>query len=190
MIDLFEIPDFLDAATLTEVFAEADRAGGSASAVLSADPGGRVQPMVRKSTRLAVSDAVRERVKAALMARKGEIEAHFGVSVTECEDPQFLRYLPGDFFVPHQDGNTPMIHDESRFRRISAVAFLNTRADGEAPGTYGGGELVFHGPYNQPPDRATASARAGSLVTFRAETTHEVTVVTHGVRYTIATWFR
>jgi predicted 2-oxoglutarate/Fe(II)-dependent dioxygenase YbiX len=35
-----------------------------------------------------------------------------------------------------------------------------------------------------------AQAAPGSLVAFRAETTHEVTTVTHGVRYTIATWFR
>ena len=149
-----------------------------------------VQSAVRRTTRVAVSPETRAAVKARLMARKAEIEAHFGVSVTECEEPQFLRYLPGDFFVPHQDGNTPMIHDDSRFRRISAVMFLNPRSEAEAPGTYGGGELVFHGPFNQPNLRATASAAPGSLVTFRAETTHEVTPVTHGVRYTIATWFR
>ena len=39
-------------------------------------------------------------------------------------------------------------------------------------------------------ERATATAQPGTLVTFRSETTHEVTPVTHGVRYTIATWFR
>ena len=35
-----------------------------------------------------------------------------------------------------------------------------------------------------------AAEHPGSLVTFRSETTHEVTPVTHGVRYTFATWFR
>jgi len=28
------------------------------------------------------------------------------------------------------------------------------------------------------------------LVAFRSETTHEVTPVTHGERYSIASWFR
>lgn len=190
MIDLFEINDFLDAATRAAVFAELERAGGAPSTVLSANPGGVVAPMSRKSTRVAVSQETRDLVRRRLMERKGEIEAHFGVEVTECEEPQFLRYDVGDFFVPHQDGNTPLVWDDSRFRRISAVVFLSPRSDEPAPQSYGGGELVFHGPYNGPQVRVAAAAQPGSLVTFRAETTHEVTPVTHGVRYTIATWFR
>ena len=149
-----------------------------------------MQPAVRKSTRVAVSPETRARVRQWLMARKPEIETHFGVELSECEDPQFLRYETGDYFVPHQDGNTPMVWDESRFRRISAVIFLSQRSDEEAPDTYGGGELVFHGPYSGPRLRVPAQAAPGTLVTFRAETTHEVTPVTHGVRFTIATWFR
>jgi SM-20-related protein len=30
----------------------------------------------------------------------------------------------------------------------------------------------------------------GTLVAYRAETTHEVTPVTHGERFTIVSWFR
>ena len=123
------------------------------------------------------------------MARKPEIEAHFGIALNECEDPQFLRYEEGDFFVPHQDGNTPMVWDDSRFRRISAVIFLSERSEAPAEGTYGGGALLFYAPWPKQ-GRIAAGAKPGSLVTFRAETTHEVTPVTHGVRYTIATWFR
>ncbi|HWK90117.1 MAG TPA: 2OG-Fe(II) oxygenase, partial [Longimicrobium sp.] len=120
-----------------------------------------------------------------------EIEAHFRVKVTECEEPQFLRYETGDYFVAHQDGNTPMVWDDSRFRRISAVIFLSRKSGEPAPDTYGGGALVFHGAYTGlERERVAAAAAPGSLVTFRAETTHEVTPVTHGVRYTIATWFR
>ncbi|HEY0020551.1 MAG TPA: 2OG-Fe(II) oxygenase [Longimicrobium sp.] len=190
MIDLLEIDGFLDDATRAALVAELDRTHGAPATVLSAEPGGKVQAAVRKSTRIAVSPEARALVKERLMERRAQIEAHFGVELGECEDPQFLRYETGDFFVPHQDGNTPMIHDESRFRRISAVVFLSRKAGEPAPETYGGGELVFHGPYSGPPEQAAASARPGSLVTFRAETTHEVTMVTHGVRYTIATWFR
>jgi SM-20-related protein len=191
MIDLLEINPFLDADTLAQVRAEVERAGGSAATVLGERAGGgELRSAVRRATRVAVPDAVRERVKAALMAKKPELEAHFGVELAGCEDPQFLRYEEGDFFVAHQDGNTPMLYDDSRFRRISCVAFLNPRTDAPQDGAYGGGELVFHGPWNQPNVRVAASAAPGSLVTFRAETTHEVTPVTHGVRYTIATWFR
>jgi SM-20-related protein len=190
VIDLFEIEGFLDAASLAELRAELERAGGRPATVLSADDGGALHPTVRKTTRIAVSPETRERVKQRLMARKPALEQHFGVTLSACEEPQFLRYDEGDFFVPHQDGNTPMVWDDSRFRRVSAVIFLNERSDEPGEGRYGGGELVFHGPYSGPPLRVSAAAGAGSLTAFRAETTHEVTPVTHGVRYTIATWFR
>jgi SM-20-related protein len=190
MIDLLEIDGFLDDATRAEIVAELERAHGAPATVLSAQEGGMVQSAVRRTTRIAVSPETRALVKQRLMARKAELEAHFGIAVTECEDPQFLRYETGDYFVPHQDGNTPMVWDDSRFRRISAVIFLSHKSEAPAPDTYGGGALVFHGPYNAPQERAAAGAAPGSLVTFRAETTHEVTPVTHGVRYTIATWFR
>jgi SM-20-related protein len=41
-----------------------------------------------------------------------------------------------------------------------------------------------------PPLRVTMPAAPGTLVAYRAETTHEVTPVTHGERFTIASWFR
>jgi SM-20-related protein len=189
MIDLLEIEGFLDEPTRAELVAELESARGAPATVLSADMAGRVDPS-RRTTRVAVSPEVRERVRERLMERKAEMEAHFGIALTECEEPQFLRYETGDYFVAHQDGNTPMVWDDSRFRRVSAVVFLSERAEEEAPETYGGGMLVFHGPYTAPRFRAAADATPGSLVAFRSETTHEVTPVTHGVRYTIATWFR
>jgi predicted 2-oxoglutarate/Fe(II)-dependent dioxygenase YbiX len=66
------------------------------------------------------------------------------------------------------------------------------RADFDVtPGAYGCGELVFHGSYDRPPERVAApSVTPGTLVAFRSETTHEVTIVTHGVRYSIASWYR
>jgi SM-20-related protein len=188
MIDLLEIESFLDEDTRARLVAELDASHGAPATVLSADAGGRMDA-ARKSTRVTVSPETRALVRQRLMERKPELEAHFGIQVAECEDPQFLRYETGDYFVAHQDGNTPMIWDDSRFRRISCVIFLSHKADEPAPETYGGGALVFHGPYPTN-ERVAAGAQPGSLVTFRAETTHEVTPVTHGVRYTIATWFR
>ncbi|HEX8242741.1 MAG TPA: hypothetical protein VF541_04585, partial [Longimicrobium sp.] len=113
MIDLLEIEGFLDGATLDELLAELRRAGGRPATVLSAEAGGALQPTVRKATRVAVSPETRARVRERLMERKAELEAHFGVALSECEEPQFLRYEEGDFFVPHQDGNTPLVWDDS-----------------------------------------------------------------------------
>jgi len=124
------------------------------------------------------------------MGRKDALERHFGAALGECEEPQFLRYQTGDFFVPHQDGNTPLVHDESRFRKISVVIFLSRQSEQVLPETYGGGSLVLHGPYSGPPLRVPIVASPGMLAAFRSETTHEVTPVTHGERFTIVSWFR
>ena len=188
MIDLLQIDGFLDDGARAELLAQLEAAHGAPATVLSADAGGRMDA-ARRTTRVAVPAETRARVKQRLMERRAQLEAHFGIALTECEEPQFLRYQTGDYFVAHQDGNTPMVWDDSRFRRISAVVFLSHRADEPAPDTYGGGSLLFHAPYPSS-ERVAASAAPGSLVAFRAETTHEVTPVTHGVRYTIATWFR
>src|SRR5688500_18739011 len=178
MIDLLEIEGFLDDATRAGIVAELDRAHGAPATVLSGEAGGRVD-MARKTTRITVSPETRALVKARLMERKAEIEAHFGIALGECEDPQFLRYETGDYFVAHQDGNTPMVWDDSRFRRISVVIFLSRKSEAPAPDTYGGGSLVFHGPYNGPQLRVAAGAEPGSPVTFRAEATPEATTATH-----------
>ena len=192
MIDLLQIPDFLDAPTREAIVAELRASDQGAATVTSGGGamGGRVDPHVRKAARVSVSPETRSRVREAFLARMGELERHFGTPVRDCEEPQFLRYETGDFFVAHQDGNTPLIHDHTRFRKISAVVFLSTPSEEPAPGTYGGGELVFHGPYSGPDLRVPVAPAPGTLVAFRAETTHEVVPVTHGERFTIVSWFR
>jgi SM-20-related protein len=186
MIDYLEIKDVLDEAACAALREELRAAGGSAAALLTGD----VQPLVRKVTRVAVRAETSERVTQLIMERKEQLERHFDVVLTECEAPQFLRYQEGDFFVPHQDGNTPLIRDDSRFRKISIVLFLSAQSEQPAPDSYGGGALVLHGPYLGPRLRVTMPAAPGTLVAYRAEVTHEVTPVTHGERFTIVTWFR
>jgi predicted 2-oxoglutarate/Fe(II)-dependent dioxygenase YbiX len=48
---------------------------------------------------------------------------------------------------------------------------------------------VFHGPYPDYDLRVPLAPSPGTLVAFRAETTHEVTPVTHGERVTIVSWY-
>jgi SM-20-related protein len=185
MIDLFEIRDVLDGAGCEALRGEMREASASAAALL----GQAVRPQIRKVSRVAVPPATCERVTRLLMEQKGVLERHFGLTLGECEEPQFLRYATGDFFVPHQDGNTPLVFDQSRFRKISAVIFLSPQSHDPVPETYGGGSLVLHGPYSGPPSRLPVAASPGMLVAFRAETTHEVTPVTHGERFTIVSWY-
>jgi predicted 2-oxoglutarate/Fe(II)-dependent dioxygenase YbiX len=190
MLDLFVIKDFLDEAVREELVAGLRLADGGAATVYGRSAGGAVDPLVRKATRVVVSTEMRERVEQQMRNRMGAIEGHFGIDLSDYEEPQFLRYKTGDYFVAHQDGNTPLIFDQTRFRRISVVIFLNSQSADPSPDTYSGGSLVFHGPYSGPTLRLPASAYPGSLIAFRSEITHEVMPVTHGERYTIVSWYR
>ena len=132
-----------------------------------------------------------ESVRRRLLECKREVEEHFCVSLSSCEEPQFLRYRVGDFFVAHQDGNTGMLRLDSEARRVSVVIFLSRQADTPEEGAYCGGSLVFHDWRAAEKNRELSLAgEAGTLVAFRSETTHEVTPVTHGERHSIACWFR
>jgi SM-20-related protein len=172
------VEDFVDPAPL---LAELRAAGGTDAPVYGAASGGRVAFAVRRTTRVAAPENVRDSVLQRLDAVRPRLEQHFDVTLGAIEEPQFLRYDDGDYFVAHQDGNTPLLLlDRQQGRLISIVIFLSDRED------YDGGELVMHGPRME---RHPVPARAGTLVAFRAETTHEVTPVTRGPRYTVATWF-
>ena len=182
MLDWLTIDDFLDAATLARWRGMLRDADGDAATLMSAQPGGRVAPQVRRSTRLQPGIELERQVLARIEARRGDIEAWYGAALGACEAPQFLRYDPGDYFVAHQDGNTPLVYDASRHRRVSFVIALSDPAD------YAGGALVLHGGRDEPERREPLTPRAGTLVAFHAETTHEVAIVSDGKRYTIASW--
>lgn len=190
MNDLLVIQNFLAAALRTELLDELQTSSGDAAVVYGQGTAGRVESNVRQVARLVVAPETQERVRQLLLASQQSLETHFGVSLTGCEEPQFLRYRSGDFFVAHQDGNTPLIYDDSRWRRVSVVIFLNAQSEEPTPQSYGGGALILHGSYKNPSAPLPVRAEPGTLVAFRAETTHEVTPVTHGERYTIVSWFR
>ena len=159
-------------------------AAGSAATVYGSSVSGTIDQSVRRTFRVKPSNETVALVVQKLLELKDAIEKHFGVALKECEEPQFLRYEPGDYFVAHQDGNTPMIRDDSLHRRVSAIIFLSDPAD------YEGGKLLFHGRYPDAMQRLEVPAPRGSLVAFPPEQTHEVTPLTAGSRFTIATWYR
>jgi SM-20-related protein len=189
-IELLEIEHAVDHATLEQIRHEIHAADGAPATVLGSAPGRRSTSSARRATEIAISAATRAVVERLLERHRPRIEAHFGRPLDGSERPQFLRYGPGDYFVAHQDGNTPLIHDESRFRKVSVVIFLSEQSEHPGPGTFCGGSLVLHGPVSGP-DRQIALAPApGTLVAFRSETTHEVLPITHGERLSIVSWYR
>ena len=189
MFDHVAIPLFT-AAACEAMLAELASERGQPATVSGTTPAHAVEPYVRKASRLTPSSATRASVIEALFEQRPAIATRFAIELGDPEEPQFLRYLAGDYFVAHQDGNTSVVHDHTRFRRVSVVIFLNAQSSEERAGTYGGGSLVLHGGYPRYDLREPLNAPPGTLVAFRSETTHEVTPVAHGERYTIVSWYR
>lgn len=190
MIELLEIERFLDAATIDRIRHAMRATEGGPATLLGSTPEHSIVPSARKATRVTVSDAVRAAVMRRLGGLQPRIEARFRRSVNGFEEPQFLRYRPGDYFVPHQDGNTPLVHDESRFRKISVVIFLSAQAEHPSPETFCGGSLVLHGPVGEAEPPLSLAPAPGTLVAFPSEITHEVLPITHGERLSIVAWYR
>ncbi len=184
MFDTLLLGNFLDAELRRHILDEIAALGGSQAEVYGSGTSGRADPRVRSARKLDVTQELRKKLVRRLEESRETIARHFQVAIASCEEPQFLRYVTGDFFVAHQDGNTGLIHDDSMHRRISTVIFLSE------PETYAGGDLALHGKYPDFDQRQIIPAAAGTLVAFRSETTHEVTPITHGERYTIVSWYR
>ncbi len=98
-----------------------------------------------------------------------------------------LRYVVGDFFVPHRDRGGPETGTELASRSVSCVLFLN--GQGTSTGSFLGGELLL-APFDDVGSMAMAiEPRPGRLVVFPSTMTHEVKPVTGGERYTAVTWY-
>jgi SM-20-related protein len=185
--DLYIVRNFLDQETCRELIAEMRRS--EAGPALTYGKGvGAVDEQVRRVRHIAVSPESIAYVSRRLMEERAAIAGHFGVNLAGFEEPQFLRYVVGDFFVAHQDGNTGLIRLETdRTRRISISIFLNEQSLAAQPESYRGGSLVFLDWRNGAAQEIAGIA--GMLVAFRSETTHEITPVTSGERYAIVSWY-
>ena len=172
------LPDLLGPADLAAVRAGLAGAAREASTVSGAAER-RVVNLARRSTRLTPSAEIVALLRDRLLAARPILEAQFEQPLGALEPLQILSYSPGDYFVAHQDGNTPLIFDDTRHRRVSLSLLLSPAED------WTGGDLVFHGA-----ERQVARIPAGGAIAFRAESTHEVTVMETGKRLSVAAWFR
>lgn len=184
--DLFVVAQFLEPSLRDAIVAEMKTAPGSAAAVYGSTVSGTVDQSARRTFRVKPSHQTVALVTQKLLGLKDAIEKRFALVLKECEEPQFLRYREGDFFVAHQDGNTGMLRLETEQRLISTVIFLSRESESPEPDAYSGGSLML----SNFRERYRVPAEPGMLVAFRSETTHEVTPVTHGERYSIACWYR
>jgi SM-20-related protein len=189
-LELFLDRDFFDARACEALLAELRSAGGGAASVYGRGESGSVDEMMRRTARLSPARETLEFVRRRLNESRAALEEHFRVKLADCEEPQFLRYDVGGFFVAHQDGGSGLIRSEREARKVSVVVFLNRQSESREHGAYSGGSLVLHASLMASEnERLKVAAAPGTLAAFRSETTHEVVPVTDGERYTIACWF-
>jgi SM-20-related protein len=184
--DLFIVKQFLEPGITASIVAELKTIEGSAATIYGRTTTGSVDDRARKTIRLDPAEETIKLVMARLWECKDAVEKHFAVTLSKCEEPQFLRYREGDFFVAHQDGNTGLLNLDTEQRLISTVITLSRESEQPEADAHCGGSLVF----SNWPDKFHPPVEPGMLIAFRSETTHEVTPVTHGERYSIASWYR
>ena len=188
--DLYVIDNFLDPGTCEQIIAETRSLPDVAATVYGGDDAGYVNERIRKASRFAPSAGLHELVTRRIEERQGEVAKHFDVVLRSCDEPQFLRYREGDFFVAHQDGNTGLIKSDREERLVSVVIFLSKQSGASGEGDYSGGSLVFSEYRPGRRGQLEFPGEPGMLVAFRSETTHEVMPVTSGERHSIACWYR
>jgi SM-20-related protein len=197
---LFLRRQFIDPETCARIIAEIRSAPTTQAPVYIEGSPDLVHENVRKTTSLHPSEETITWVYERLFEQTPSLIDHFKLDLTDCEQPQFLVYRAGDFFVRHQDGNSEQLEfDHLRVRKISIVVFLNDAADTSAgskhdaeAGTFRGGALLFcrEGDAQHEPVTFPLWGETGLLVAFASETLHEVTPVTDGERFTIINFFK
>jgi SM-20-related protein len=191
-VGLFTRRGFLDADTCARLRAEAAAANKVPGAVGGEGDEYRIDRASRSTGIADVSEEAQAVVAERLSAAIPEIARHFGIEVEGRQSLQFLVYGEGDFFQAHQDRNdSPGAAAFSARRRVSVVAFLNDESKETREGTYGGGSLTFYGLLGGDRGKEVGLplvGETGLLVAFESGTTHSVTPITHGERYTVVTW--
>src|SRR5687768_4357475 len=103
--DLFIVPNYFDPPANERIVNELQAARGVPAPVYGRISGGNVDERVRKVESLNPSKETLELVRGRLLESMEGVARRFDMTLRECENPQFLRYRVGDFFVAHQDGN-------------------------------------------------------------------------------------
>lgn len=158
--------------------------------------GAPAEQVVREDLRRSRVALMPDEFTAAVMKRIAplvpEIASHYGEELVGAQEPQFLVYGPGDHFPAHEDlYDDPIFDQTSRRRRVSVLIFLSqwcaAPADCEDDEHFCGGLFNFHRS-STPGDCWSLASEPGLLLAFRSAMTHEVTKITAGQRFSIATW--
>lgn len=182
-LGLFVREGFLPAAERADVERAMRESLGSPAAVY-----GEAAPGRRQASELSLDFGTAHRIAAAVAALGPDLQRHFQVRLAEAEPPSFLRYLPGDHYAAHRDRPDARVDAAASRRSVSVVIFVNGPG---GPQGFDGGRLRCYGLLGEGLAEIGMDMDpvAGTLVAFESGLLHEVTPVTAGTRYSIASWF-
>jgi predicted 2-oxoglutarate/Fe(II)-dependent dioxygenase YbiX len=193
-LGFFIAKDFLDDDLCAKIRSEMCL-GSNIPAMVTSGKEEIIKENVRKNKVVQVSASSISFFKSRLLAIKPILEEHFKLSLTDCQEPQFLAYKQGDFFIFHSDRSDEQDKPEYvKARQISVVIFLNSAASEYEIDSYSGGSLKFYA-YDIVSDSSlknagfSLSGETGLLIAFRSDIRHQVQTVTSGERFTIVSWF-
>ncbi len=138
---------------------------------------------VRRVATVDITPAAITAIGRRLDAVRGQIGGHFGLTLTAREGVSFLRYVAGDFYLPHVDRAAADVWPDAARRQVAVVVFLNASVPNPGPGQFAGGELSLIDA------RVDVVPREGMLVAFDAGMLHEVARVRAGTRDVIVDWY-
>lgn len=189
---MYPMPDFLSPEECQAIIQEMDAVDTVDAEVYGHGAGQLLSQEIRKTKICNVSRKTEVGLRQRMQSRQPEVEDFFKLPTGELERPQFLKYMPGYYFKPHQDHSTPAGHPD---RVITYVLFLNQQVPNSEPWsdphTFQGGELLFYSGSARLPGMVglALSTAPGLMIAFRSEMVHEVGPVTQGNRYTIINFY-
>ncbi len=183
----------LDSHYISEILHKTKDSNFNLATVNNDDGNYSVNQNERNTKILELNTKLSDDITKFLLNSKKEVGIHFNLSLSNCQEPQLLKYKKGDFFKKHVDRSEDEDGAEfSRKRRISAVIFLNSQEETPQNNCYTGGSLVFYGLMKSGSSGDVAiplNGKKGLLVCFKSNIVHEVTPVTNGTRYTLVSWY-
>ena len=177
-----------------EICREIDQSKSNWPKTSRRDGSGYVVDLERRCVlRFDVHQRLIDLVLGELKAIAPRLAHHFGISVSDIERPQFLRYGEGHFFSYHQDVGAEAPANQRR--QLSLSICLN-RGSRDSPRScsdtdYTGGKLRFFKTESDAQNGESMSeivGGAGELIAFRPSALHEVTKINNGMRYCVVTW--
>ena len=171
---------------------EISRFGATESAGVYSNGDIKLDPDYRRTSRIVLNEGIHAEIERSIWTAKDRLQEHFGLQLKSLAGSQLLRYSAGDYFRLHQDeGRVP----SSGTRKLAIVIFLNSRMPAGQRSNpndsqwFKGGDLIFHEQDKQQGKGHVFTAEEGLLLAFSPYLFHQVQEVTHGIRYTVVTWF-